>query len=244
MKDERETPGRERFLPLEALFNVRDLGGYAAAGGRRVKWGLLYRAGDLHELIPGDQAVLEERGIKTIVDFRGQDERDDAPDHDLATVAQNRWLPIDAGSLFSLAELKTSDAMETLMGELYRALAEKAQDQYREFFSLLGDAGNLPLLFHCSAGKDRTGFGAALILSALGVEREQIYDDYLLSAQGLKGKYASLVAASPYLEPAFSVRRSYLAAAFEWIEGTYGDMETYLAALGADPERLRRFYTE
>jgi protein-tyrosine phosphatase len=244
MKDEREMPGQQRFLPLEALFNVRDLGGYAAAGGRRVKWGLLYRAGDLHELTPGDRAVLEERGIKTIVDFRGQAERDYAPDCDLVTVAQNRWLPIDAGSLFSLAELKTSDAMETLMGELYIALAEKAQDPYREFFSLLQEDGNPPLLFHCSAGKDRTGFGAALILSALGVGREQIYEDYLLSCQGLGAKYASQVAASPYLEPAFSVRRSYLTAAFDWIENAYGGMEPYLAVLGADPERLRRLYTE
>jgi protein-tyrosine phosphatase len=239
MKDE-----RERFVPLEALFNVRDLGGYAAAGGRRVKWGLLYRAGDLNELTARDRAVLEERGIKTIVDFRSQDERDSAPDCDLSTVALNRWLPIDAGSFFSLAELRTSDAMEALMEELYRALADKSRDQYREFFALLEDAENLPLLFHCSAGKDRTGFGAALILSALGVDREQIYDDYLLSAQGLKGKYASLVAASPYLEPAFSVRRSYLTAAFELMEKTRGGVESYLAGLGADPERLRRLYTE
>jgi protein-tyrosine phosphatase len=242
MKDDTTVSGGDRFLPLEGLFNVRDLGGYAAGKGR-VKRGLLYRAGDLHTLTGGDRAVLEGRRIKTIVDFRDSAERDYAPDAKLSTVERNRWLPINAGS-FDLG-LKNGAAMETLMEELYTILADQAREQYREFFSLLAAPPNLPLLFHCSAGKDRTGFGAALVLSALGVDRETIYGDYLLSAQGLAGKYTGIIEESPYLEPIFSVRRAYLAAAFQKIEDAFGGMDRYLREeLGADGEALRKLYIE
>jgi protein-tyrosine phosphatase len=243
MKNDGTKPGEERILPLQTLFNVRDLGGYAAAGKKRVKWGLLYRAGDLYNPSPEDQALLESRGIRTIVDFRDSMERDNAPDCNPDTALQNRWLPINAGSFFDLVAAKTSAAMETFMMELYTLLVDTAREQYREFFALLGDGRNLPLLFHCSAGKDRTGIGAALILSALGVDRECIYDDYLLSARLLGNKYAGIIEKSPWLEPLFSVRRSYLAAAFQRIEAAYGGMDRYLREeLGAEPDRLRKLY--
>ncbi|MDR1249346.1 MAG: tyrosine-protein phosphatase [Treponema sp.] len=245
MKNDETKPEKERFLPLQTLFNVRDLGGYAAAGKRRVKWGLLYRAGDLHNPGPEDKTLLEKRGIKTIVDFRDSTERDRAPDYNPDTALQNRWLPISAGSVADLAGAKTGAATETFMRELYAALVDTAREQYQEFFALLGDSRNLPLLFHCSAGKDRTGIGAALVLAALGVDRDCIYDDYLLSVRGLGDKYANLIEKSPYLEPLFSVRRPYLAEAFQRIDAAYGGMDRYLREeLGAEPNRLRELYTE
>jgi protein-tyrosine phosphatase len=233
----------ERILPLRGLYNLRDLGGYPLKGGRRVKWGILYRAGDLAPLSPDGRETLEKRNLKTIVDFRDQEERDLAPDGTIATVTHTRWLPIDAGNTTDLTGAGSGG--EAMMETLYRILAEYARSQYREFFAILSNPTNTPLLFHCAAGKDRTGLGAALILSALGAGRETIMEDYLLSRECLKGKYRARVAKKPSLEPLMTVRRSYLEAAFDTIDRNYGGMDRYLRdELGADSGLLRDLYTE
>jgi protein-tyrosine phosphatase len=236
-------PGR--LLPLRGLYNLRDLGGYPLKGGRRVRWGLLYRGGDFDAFTPEDRDVLEKRNIKTIVDFRDKEERDLLPDGTIGTVTGSRWLPIDAGNIPGMTGSRTKSAGEALMEKLYRILAEQARSQYREFFTILSNPANTPLLFHCSAGKDRTGLGAALILSALGAERETVFEDYLLSAECLKGKYQTWIASDPCLESLMSVRRPYLEAAFDTIDRNYGGMDRYLRdELGADPGLLRDLYTE
>jgi protein-tyrosine phosphatase len=238
-----DQPEKLRVLPLEGLYNVRDLGGYAA-GERQVKWGRLYRSGDLNDLSGQARRSLEARRIRTIVDFRDESERTQAPDGDLATVRQNHPLPIDAGNIIDLSAVGRGVNGETLMEKLYQALADKARPQYRAFFSILAGEENAPLLFHCSAGKDRTGLGAALLLSALGVDREIILQDYLLSGPCLEGKYAEWISADPNLEPVMSVRPGYLRAALSLIDHDLGGMETYLRKdLGADIETLRRLYT-
>jgi protein-tyrosine phosphatase len=232
-----------RVLPLEGLFNVRDLGGYAA-GERQVKWGRLYRSGDLGGLSDQARRALEARRIRTIVDFRDESEREHSPDGDISTVKQNHPLPIDAGNIIDLSAVGRGVDGETLMAKLYQALADKARPQYRAFFSILAGEENAPLLFHCSAGKDRTGLGAALLLSALGVDREIILQDYLLSGTCLEGKYAEWLSANPHLEPVMSVRPGYLLAALSLIDRDLGGMEAYLRDLGADIKTLRRLYTE
>jgi protein-tyrosine phosphatase len=231
---------------LQGLYNVRDLGGYPAAGGRQVRWGLLYRAGDLNGISAKDRAVLIDRNLKTIVDFRGSKEKERAPDDFLPTVIRTRELAIEAGNILDLIRERQEKSGEFVpMEELYSILVSEARPQYREFFGLLGEPKNIPLLFHCSAGKDRTGLAAALILSALGVDRETVYADYMLSAKYLEGKYADLLAASPDLAPIISVRRTYLEAAFRTIEDAYGGIDRYLREeIGAEPERLREIYTE
>jgi protein-tyrosine phosphatase len=235
----------ERLLPTENLFNVRDLGGYAAGTGRQVKWGLLFRAGDLYEPSDGDLALLEKKGIRTIVDFRGEQEAAHAPDCKIATVKKAVVLPLDAGNMMDLGRVERGVSGETLMEELYRILADEGRPQYREFFKIISDKENAPLLFHCSAGKDRTGLAAALILSALGVDRELIYQDYVLSHTCLKDKYRAWFEKAPHLEPVMSVRRSYLEAALARIDQDFGGMERYLKTeLGADIGLLRELYTE
>jgi protein-tyrosine phosphatase len=132
-----------------------------------------------------------------------------------------------------------------MMEELYRVLVDEARPAYRQLFRLLTEIRNSPLLLHCSAGKDRTGLAAALILFALGTDRGTIYEDYCLSGACLKDKYAADFAATPHLEPLMTVHRSYLDAAFERIDGNYGGPENYLRReLGADIEGLREMYTE
>jgi protein-tyrosine phosphatase len=210
-----------------------------------VRWGLLYRAGDLHGISEGDRAVLTDRNLKTIVDFRGKKEKEKAPDDPLPTVVHTRELAIEAGNILDLLRARQGSSGEASMEELYSLLVSEARTQYREFFGLLEDPQNIPLLFHCSAGKDRTGLAAALILSALGVDRERVYADYMLSAKYLEGKYVDLLASFPDLASIVSVRRSYLESAFCKIEDAYGGIDRYLREeIGAEPDRLRAIYTE
>jgi protein-tyrosine phosphatase len=231
-----------RVLPLTGLYNVRDLGGYPA-GSRRVKWGRLYRAGDLADLSSQAREYLEARRLKTIVDFRDTQERNNAPDGYIATVEQNYALPIRAGNIMDMPDINATG--KELMGFLYSALVDECYPQYRRFFSILADPGNSPIIFHCAAGKDRTGVGAALVLSALGVDRETIIQDYLLSAECIRGKYDAWVAAKPETEPLTTVHPEYLEAAFDRIDQKFGGMDRYLREnLEVDPELLRALYTE
>ncbi|GHT79245.1 protein-tyrosine-phosphatase [Spirochaetia bacterium] len=232
-----------RCLPVEGLYNVRDLGGYCA-GDRQVRWGVLYRAGDLANLTVQARGFLETLNIKTIVDFRFPTEQEQSPDGEISTVVNTYSLPIDAGNTISLSRVGIAADAEDLMTEIYRAMVEEARPKYRTFFRLLEDREKTPLLFHCAAGKDRTGVGAALVLSALGVDRETIFQDYLLSVECLKDKYRRWIEKSPHQEPLMTVRRRYLAAAFDQIDSRFGGMDKYLREeLGADIVRLRELYT-
>jgi protein-tyrosine phosphatase len=220
------------------------LGGYAAAGGQ-VAWGRLYRSGDLADLPEETRAALEARRIRTIVDFRAPDERARVPDGAIATVRQNRSLPIDAGNIIDFYQARNAGDAERLMEELYRRLPGVVIPPYRALFRLLEARENAPLLFHCSAGKDRTGLAAALILTALGVDRETIIEDYLLSAECLRGKYDAFVADNPASEPFMTVRRNFITAALKAIDTGSGGMDYYLRkTLGVDVETLRDLYVE
>jgi protein-tyrosine phosphatase len=146
--------------------------------------------------------------------------------------------------MLDLLRMQAGSTGEKLMEELYRALAGEVLPAYRQLFSLLGEGKNTPLLFHCSAGKDRTGLAAALILYALGTDKETIFADYTLSSDCLKSKYAAQLASMPQLEPMLTVRRSYLEAAFSRIDTAHGGLDAYLEELGADTETLRELYTE
>lgn len=235
---------QERLLPLEGAYNVRDLGGYPAPGGKTVKWGKVFRSGDLSKLTSNDKQLLENIGIKTIVDFRSEQERTREPHRLPDSVEVLRNLTINAGDMVALTEF-TREAGPELMIKINRMLTTDAQPQYREFFSLLSGQTHLPLLFNCSAGKDRTGFAAAMFLASLGVEREIIYNDYVLSADYVRDKYASLLEKEPHLESALTVQREFLEGAFDEIDTRFGGVENYLAGtLGVNLGLMRELYTE
>jgi protein-tyrosine phosphatase len=249
-----------RILPLETMLNTRDLGGYSvgsvgptASGGRKkqVKWGLLYRSGELYGNTEGDKRLLEKLGIRTVVDVRSGEEKKAAPEILPTTVRQLVELPIDAGNLMGTifsadggwTYASTADGARAEMKKLYTALPEEAIPKYRVLFSLLADPENVPLLFHCTAGKDRTGLAAALLLHALGAEMETIFEDYLLSTACLGRRYQSN-AENAHLIPYWSVEESYLKTALIKLE-SYGGIDRYIRGeLGAEIGHLRNLYTE
>lgn len=239
-----ETCDNQRIVPLEGAVNFRDVGGHATLNGRTVKSGLIYRGGDLDNLTDADLTLLSDLGLKTIVDFRSHEEVEAAPDRAPMTIVNVHHLVVDPGDIFMLTEVNAETGPD-LMRKLNVALVNEAKAQYAEFFRVLADADQTPLLFHCSAGKDRTGYAAALLLAALGVERETIFADYMVSAPYVEAKYSGLLRKYPELLPVITVRREYLAAAFEEIDRTYGGMENYLVQeLKVDTDLLRDLYTE
>ena len=168
-------PTPSRSLNLTGATNFRDLGGYPGQDGRLVRWRRLFRSDNLAGLSTQDLAVLTELGLTRAFDFRGVNERADAS-YDLPGVVQHS-LSIEPTVVQSLRALMDTGRRLTepdavaLMQQTYRAFVHDNASRFGELFTHLLD-NDAPLVFHCTAGKDRTGFAAALILLALGVSRE------------------------------------------------------------------------
>lgn len=234
----------ERLLPLDGTFNFRDLGGYTTQDGSLVSSGKIFRADDLDDLSDQDLKQLSELPLKTIVDFRTKDEVEKAPDLVASSVNQEVWLPITPGNINLIEQIQRGQGVEA-MEEVNRIFVRDYQDVYAKFLNLLVEEENVPLVFHCSAGKDRTGYAAALFLGALGVDKQYILQDYMISARLMQVKYADIINKKPELEPAYTVRPSYIKAALEVIDNEYGGMDNYLTHyLKADTDRLKELYTE
>ena len=253
-----------RLLPLEGVRNFRDLGGYRTQAGRRVRWRHLFRSASLGSLTPRDHARLDALGLRVICDLRATDERAREPVR-WSSGAAPRLLERDYALNLSMlaAVLTRPDAgLSEARGAfrvLYDTLPQRFVDSYRALFAALL-AGETPLAFNCSAGKDRTGVGAALVLAALGVPRETIVADYLLSnehyrpgpevAAAMSGRHGTwLLQLRPeMMQLMLSVDASYLGAAFESVERSHGSVDGYLeSALGIDRsarEVLRERLTE
>jgi protein-tyrosine phosphatase len=245
----------ERVLPLEGAHNFRDLGGYQTSDGRRVRWGRVYRSDDISKLSDEDIGYLSRLGLRLVCDFRSPAERADAPDRlptpgpetaQLAisdstvdpTVLRERILSGDLGEL---------DFAQMLV-DGNRSFASAFTEQYREMFERLGEAQGLPALLHCTAGKDRTGFGAALVLLALGVPEQTVYDDYLLTNATTASRTERMLwfirlrslgrADVERIRPLFEARREYLSAGLDEVARGNGNVDRYLReALGVDDEQ-------
>lgn len=237
----------DRCPSFPNLPNFRDLGGLPAAGGRTVKHGLVFRSDDLSALDGDELLRLAELNLRTVVDFRSRQEVLYSPDILPRTVKNTVALPVDAGKLignFYGGALNRRKAAG-IMVSVYRRLAVDFVPQYKQFFAALAAPENLPLLFHCTAGKDRTGVAAALFLSSLGVDRKIIVEDYLRSAECLRRKYVKGVDYDDVSEPLYFVFPEFIAAAFEVIDAEPGGMEAHLRdRLGVDTGRMREIFTE
>lgn len=245
------TPKTKR-LPLQGLCNTRELGGYTVTVNgtqMRIKQGRLYRSGSPENVIPSDQKILDSLNIKTTVDFRSQGEKTSF--FNFPSLVNKVNCPIDAGNLMG-AVLKTgkwlyndnTEKAEAEMISLYTILPEEAIPHYRTLFSLLANPASAPVLYYCSAGKDRTGVASALILHALGADRETIFEDYFYSNENLRPYWEPFVDSQPFLIPYYTVREKYLLAAFNTME-KYGGIDKYLTdELGADIKLLRELYLE
>ena len=231
-----------RHIPLQGTPNFRDFGGYPTADGRRVRWGQLYRSGVLSRLTEMDAQDFSQLNIGLVCDFRADVERTREPSR-LPESLQIELLPLLQGNQGAMlktllrdnSEELTAEQMIDVMIEINRDFALTQTPTYSRLLQLAVDA-KTPLLIHCSAGKDRTGFGAAIILAALGVSEAVIMQDYVLTqryylAQREVGHLMSryeLGVKPELIIPMLEVRPSYLQAAFDCIRTEFGDMQTYL----------------
>lgn len=242
----------ERRLPFPRLMNFRDLGGYASRvrdpfteRPQRVRWGQIYRTAHWSSPTSTEAEALASLAIDTLIDFRGGDERAREPDHVPANVRRVVHLPIEAGDLAHDARvhhiLKHRDTKRAheLMREIYAGLTTRQTPVYTAFFAALA-ASEGPVAFHCTAGKDRTGVAAALLLTALGVRPGEVLADYVLSTALLRDSIPEHMieeGARPFL----GVSPGYLRAGLKAARKTYGSMARYFREkLDVDVESLRR----
>lgn len=232
-----------RHLAFEGTPNFRDYGGYETADGRRVKWRSLFRSGQLSALTASDQALFSSLGIRLVFDFRQETERDKEPsllpvegEHSIIE------LPITPGSSIGFFEQIADGTLDgerlaSFMCEINREFAIEHAPSYKAMFSsLLNEDRDSASLVHCTAGKDRTGFAAAMVLAAIGVPKHTIMQDYMLTAEyfsidreiaRVQKKY-EWDGAGDALRPMLEVRESYLQAAFDAISTSFSDLDAYL----------------
>lgn len=221
-----------RTIALAGASNFRDLGGYAGHGGRPLKWRHLFRADHLAGLSAHDQQVLAQLGVRRTVDFRGQSERT-AQAYALPGVATH-VLGIEPTVIHRALALQGSGHTLTvaqavgLMQETYRGFVSDNAPRFAALFGLLLES-DAPIVFHCTAGKDRTGFAAALILLALGVPRAVVMQDYLLTNALYRPPSDWGDASAPAgLQVLWRVQEDFLEAALHGVEVEYGGIDTYL----------------
>jgi protein-tyrosine phosphatase len=257
--------GEKEIAPLrvaiEGGFNLRDMGGYLTMDGRRIKHGMLYRSGTMAFVSADARAQLISLGIKTICDLRRPNERRAQPTtwhEETPTRYWSRDYEETSGVLADVVRhgSPTAESMYSAMISVYRALPHDHAPAYQFLFDQLV-AGEVPLLFNCAAGKDRTGLAAALVLHALGVPRETIFADYMLTNSAdfswmlgrNEGALQKLADRAPDVcAVLLSANENFLTAAFEEMDDRHGGIDRYLAeVLGVDgiaKQRLRMVLTD
>ena len=256
----------ERRLPFSGPKNFRDLGGYRTLDGNLVRRRLLYRSDSLHTITRADLKCLSDLDLEWIVDFRSPREKKDWPDRlpagmaarivEIPIVDSSTQIYQQSSRDEILKNLKNIDPFHYLTGTNVE-LATRFTAEMRSFVNVLLSSSGRPVLFHCTAGKDRTGFAAAITLRVLGVPQDLVLEDYLLTnkyyyaAQRrrllllrlLKGKKIAGVVSGMLKADA-----SYLSAAFQAIDQNHGSFENYvLDALGLtrrETSRLKDLYLE
>lgn len=242
-------------VPLEGIFNLRDLGGYSTVDGKTVREGCLFRSDELHALTEADVEIVKALGVRVLFDLRNQVERDLHPNpaFDDVIVHERQAPPQDSSGMTLEEKLAAGEAPaqadDDEFGGIYVILLTYLRDELRHIVELAAEADEKPLLFHCVAGKDRTGITAAILLGLLGVDDETILDDYELTTQLWTPKrmeqLADLIAEhnldADNLYKMVSARRPVLAQAIEHIHAEYGGFADYAQqALGVTPETIAR----
>ncbi|ROO86204.1 protein-tyrosine phosphatase [Actinocorallia herbida] len=222
----------DRLVRLDGTVNFRDVGGYRTANGKWVKMGEVYRTDALDKLTAADQAELKRLGVKIAYDLRMDSERAAAPDKLPAGI---RHVVADvSGSSSGYTMPTTAEAAANMMIQGERSMVASAVSQaaYGSLFDGLSDTDLRAELYHCTAGKDRTGWATASLLTALGVPRTTIMADYLASndyrAEANAAALASMPAAQAEIyKPLLDVRAEYLDAGFDQVEKSFGTFAAY-----------------
>lgn len=236
-----------RRLPLEGAKNFRDLGGYRADDGRYVRWGLVYRSNYLVDLTPRDFAYLNALGIRLVCDVRSEAERARSPDEWVGKAPELFSIPIGPNRDGTLTPEELKQRVAALNNERknstrgYDKLAVDFAPQFGAILRRLA-AGDLPAVEHCSSGKDRTGIFSAILLTALGVPRDTVIEDYLLTTRyllapdSIEKTTADLQKIFGLPEPPdaatvqaiMTTRPETLDAMFKSLNKTYGSFDSYL----------------
>jgi protein-tyrosine phosphatase len=167
------------------MLNFRDLGGYRTSDGRRTRWGRIFRADALHALTASDRSIFEALNLRVIYDLRSDLERAQRPNavpppFGLRSVA----LPLISSQQADLASIVAQvDDGEGFLLHVYRGMVARSARVFGELLNGVAGDDGLPAVFHCAAGKDRTGMTAAILLSVLGVHEDDVLDDYELTSR-------------------------------------------------------------
>ena len=230
---------------LQGASNFRDLGGHTGTDGRRVRHGLVYRSDHLAGLTPDDHRALAPLGITHSLDFRGQAERaalsSVLPGAAAVNLGIEPTVVVRVKALLAAGHIPSEAETVALMVQTYQSFARDAVPTYARFFQHLVEEP-APVVFHCTAGKDRTGFAAALLLSALGADRDAIMADYLLTNQ-LYRRSPLVQADGPahVVDVLWRVQPAFLEAAFDTVEREFGGMDRYLQGpMGLGPKAMNR----
>lgn len=250
MTDSLMTETLPRHLNLAGASNFRDLGGYIGKDGRTTQWRRIFRSNHLGKVTDADIAVLRELGLKAAFDFRGVQER--LPDACKVEGIAVHSLPIEPVTMVVVREhlasgkrLSTEETME-IMRDSYRNYVRHNTPRFRTLFAHLIE-DHAPLVIHCTAGKDRTGFASALILHALGVKDDVIGEDYLLTNTYYKRDTTNAAELPEEVRAGLQiVEETFLAAAFEAVRADYGSLDAYFVeGLGVNDrerETLEKLY--
>ena len=242
-----------RNVNVPNVQNFRDLGGYPVyARHKQVRWGMLYRSAQIDLAQPATRDKLNNLGIRTLIDLRDTSEYSRTASDTLPGQPRVVHIPIHAGNLADILtgidrESIQSDTVYRIVERINRHIVAVHASDFRRIFDILLDEDNYPAVIYCTTGKGRTGIAAALLLSALGVNDEDIMDDYRLS-----NRYFDIPAATSYayqlptrsqeaLTTVYSAREGFLDAAKDEIERAYGSVDDYLRrAVGLEKEDLKQ----
>jgi len=262
-------PQNDRTLGLEGAPNFRDIGGYATANGRRVRWRTVYRSNQLSQLTETDAGKVAALNLVSVVDLRTEEERQHAPSiwlrapGDTYSSPKSTLAPVMSTIL---TDASTPEGARSAMIKFYAQMPVAYHQEYAAMLHRIA-GGKLPILVHCTAGKDRTGVAMAVLLTTLGVPRQTVVDDYVLTeklipaaaaasrnpvplggAAASGGPAASGVAAvSPLAQLPVASREAlwrsdpaYISAALDSIDRDYGSMDSYVEReLGVTRSEIR-----
>ena len=231
----------ERVMPLEGASNFRDLGGYRTEDGGRTRWGMVFRADAPDRLTTADIAVIDRLGLQVAYDLRTDDERTQAPSALPAAVRREAFaIGGDASRATPVGDLFRSGRVgavpDDFLHRVYLDMGEQDALVLGRVLTGLAAPDGVPAVIHCTAGKDRTGLAAALLLSVLGVDDETVLDDYALSRvyfsesrmARLMPKLARLGLDEERYRAVFGAPRHAMASTLDKLRGQYGSVEDYL----------------
>ncbi|WP_199621989.1 tyrosine-protein phosphatase [Paenibacillus alkalitolerans] len=230
----------QRVVQVEGAYNVRDLGGYKTNDGRTTRWGVLFRADGLHKLTEESRQALMNKGVRTVIDLRHSKELESK---------KNVFSDSDKVNYYNVSLINPSAAGSAeirSLGDLYINMIESSQTELLRVFGLLADeSGGHAALFHCAAGKDRTGVVAALLLDLAGVPHETIAEDYALTASCIAPIMEELRSARPPAVPE-EIYESFLGSdpdnmmdMLHHVERRYGNAERYLLSIGVSDAQIQ-----